>query len=403
MKRGIFLIVIILAACKGGGSSNSSAWVLLGLSPSGTASSGNSTAPPSPLPEIFPAPEPPPTLPPTQPPVTPGQPSPPTVTACTPSAELKITDITFVDANLAACIKNTGLVYARDVTSLTCVNWVKSVAGVECLSSLKKLDVSNNPITDLLPIAALTGLEELRLGWMLADVDLALLAPLVHLKSLNVSHISGFDRLPMENFPEMERFTAAYSSLTNTSAARICTMRKIKYLNLYNNQLSDVSFLADCPYLEELDLTENLLIDAGQFGSLTSLKKLTLWGNQIVTLQGISGASSLEYLVLAYNRLTSVEGLGGLQKLSALEISYNQIGSLDPLADLKNLESLGAGDNPFESLSPLGHLKKLKSLGLVSNYKLKLTTMPEIPSLKTLCIGATGRIDSIHKRIRAGS
>lgn len=383
VKRSIFAILILAVSCSKGGGSSSSALALLALAPSGSSSSGAQT--PSPLPDIFPSPQPAPVAP-SVTPITPVTPAPAPVANCVPSANLKLADITFADANLAACVKTTGFVFAREVTTLQCRNWVKSLAGLECLSSLKQLDVGNNPISDISPIAKLTDVEELRLDFMLTNVDLALLAPLVKLKSLNVSQIASFDRLPVENFPDMERFTASFNGLTTARASRICKMKKLKYISLYANKIEDIRFLADCPDLEELDLTDNLISEASQFGVLKSLKKLTLWGNRLVNLKGISDASNLEYLVLAYNQLENIEGLRGLGKLNALELSNNRIRNLEPVGDLPNLESFSAGYNPFVNLAPLGRLKKLKHLGFVANNDVDLQTMPEIPSAKRLVL-----------------
>ena len=76
----------------------------------------------------------------------------------------------------------------RGITQLSLVNEnLKKATGIEALPELTYLDLSDNPLTDLSPLSALTELQTVKLLGLPADADLSPLAALPKLKTVYVS------------------------------------------------------------------------------------------------------------------------------------------------------------------------------------------------------------------------
>jgi len=83
----------------------------------------------------------------------------------------------------------------------------------------------------------------------------------------------------------------------------IAEFKNLKRLNLYGNDLSDISFLEGLPRLTELSLTANQIIDISPLRGLTNLKVLYLTQNQISDVSPLIGLTRLERLHLGGNKI----------------------------------------------------------------------------------------------------
>jgi len=139
---------------------------------------------------------------------------------------------------------------------------LKEAGTTECdaanlkLSSLTKLDLNNNQISDIKPLESLTNLTDLRLGDnLLSDIK------------------------PLESLTNLDRLF-----LNNNRISDIKPLQSLTYLialNLDNNRISDIKPLQSLTYLAFLELDNNLLSDIKPLESLTNLNYLRLSGNPI--------------------------------------------------------------------------------------------------------------------------
>ena len=58
----------------------------------------------------------------------------------------------------------------------------------------------------------------------------------------------------------------------------------MKVLDLYNNEIYDLTNLAGCEKLEELDVSANVLYKLNGIEKLTALKRLTAYNNHITAV-----------------------------------------------------------------------------------------------------------------------
>lgn len=105
-------------------------------------------------------------------------------------------------------------------------------------------------------------------------------------------------------------------------------------LDLSDYDISDLSGIENCIYLEELNLSDNSIEKIGKMSALAELKTLYISGNQI----------------------ENIDVLGGLVKLKEIDISFNNIGDISALEHLPGLEYVNIIGNPIRDYSVINHL-----------------------------------------------
>jgi Leucine-rich repeat (LRR) protein len=88
----------------------------------------------------------------------------------------------------------------------------------------------------------------------------------------------------------------------------------------------------------------------------TQVRKLNLFKNQISDLSSIAVLKGLERLVFSNNQVSDLGSISGLKSLEYLNFANNQISDLGALESLTDLEWLDVTGNPIEDYSPLDNL-----------------------------------------------
>ncbi|MCL1475189.1 protein phosphatase 1 regulatory subunit 42, partial [Argonema antarcticum] len=81
-------------------------------------------------------------------------------------------------------------------------------------------------------------------------------------------------------------------------------LTNLTYLELYNNQITDLSGLSTLTNLTYLNLYSNQITDLSGLSTLTNLTSLILYNNQITDLSGLSTLTNLTSLHLDNNQIT---------------------------------------------------------------------------------------------------
>ena len=183
---------------------------------------------------------------------------------------------------------------------------VQSLEGVEALTALKALWVSDNCIRDITPVTRLTGL----VGFHCVGNEIEDYAPiggLVHLEDLEIG-----------NTPETEVDITLVANLTDLKAlyARGCG-------------ISDISVLSGLTQLEELNLGENRISDISPLKNMQNLTEVCLDNNNIVDISPLGNKQKLTRLNLENNQISNITPLYGLHALTDIELEGNRISDSD--------------------------------------------------------------------------
>jgi hypothetical protein len=227
--------------------------------------------------------------------------------------------VSFQDANLEDAIRHTLREWDKplstsDLAKLRILEaqkaGIRSLSGLEHAVNLKRVNLSGNEISDLGPLAGLTGLESLNLKWN------------------NVSSIAPLRRL------------------TN-----------LIYLGLEHNNISDISPLAGLTQLVRLNLGQNRIRDISPLRNLTNLEQLVIYFNDIRDVSALSGLTGLQVLNLSDNLVSNINPLvvnldrGGLKDVY-INLENNSINPDDPA--LGKFLNVGAQiDTGWQSISKL--------------------------------------------------
>jgi cilla- and flagella-associated protein len=96
-------------------------------------------------------------------------------------------------------------------------------------------------------------------------------------------------------------------------------------------------------------LTPDLILQRTKTDNLFSIKNLNLWGNELEDLSLLSKMPNLEVLSLSVNKISSLKDFATCSKLQELYLRKNNISDLTEiryLMNLRNLKVLWLWDNP---------------------------------------------------------
>ncbi|KAJ3355274.1 hypothetical protein GGF32_002103 [Allomyces javanicus] len=215
------------------------------------------------------------------------------------------------------------------------------------------------------------------------------------------------------------------ASLTNI--AFLGRFQHLEFLELYCNQISDVTPLGQLPYLFSIDLSNNKLTSFAMPSVPVNLQDLDLSRNQLMNVLDLRGHKYLRHLCLDRNLIKSLDGLqecrflthlslvnNGVQSMQGLEglpirvldLRRNRVRSLAESASLPDLEELYASHNELHGLTDLSTSHSRLSVLAVDHNLISLEAdilhLQPIPSLRALTLRGNP-LHLAHVRSRASS
>jgi len=330
---------------------------------------------------------------------------------------------TFADANLEAEVREE-LAVGPDA-ELTCglldtielLNafgaGITDVAGIQNLTSVKQLFISNNDISDLGPLSGMGTVETLFVGsnpisdlGPLSDLssllllsannsDITDLSPLSGLTSLQGLHLPGnqiSDLGPLSGLSDLESLTVAFNQIADLTP--LANLTSLRVLGIQINEVTDLTPLRNLTELTNLQAGNNDIQDVTVLQNLTNLSRLGLFGNEIADVTPLEKLTGLTRLNLGSNDITSIAPLDGLTELTFLMVSGNTLGSIDPVAGLTKLEDLRLQGTSTTSVAAVDDLLALTNLDLRENPDLSDAS----PLLSNADMGGLGTGDRVDLR-----
>lgn len=149
----------------------------------------------------------------------------------------------------------------------------------------------------------------------------------------------------------------------------ITDFQNLKWLELYNTFVDDISQLSGMKNLEILDLTGNYdLVDLEPIRDLSNLTALYLSGNRIEDYKVIRDLPLLDTLTIDSTQVTDLGFLTGMESLTSLVLTNNyQLSDLTPLSELPGLSQLALSNNSIVDFAPLENATGLTYLEISSS------------------------------------
>ncbi|XP_076980016.1 leucine-rich repeat-containing protein 49 isoform X3 [Tamandua tetradactyla] len=164
--------------------------------------------------------------------------------------------------------------------------------------------------------------------------------------------IDGEEHLRLLNF--QHNFITRIQNMSN--------LQRLIFLDLYDNQIEEISGLSTLRSLRVLLLGKNRIKKISNLENLKSLDVLDLHGNQITLIENVSHLCDLRVLNLARNLLSHVDNLNGLDSLTELNLRHNQITFVRDVDNLPCLQRLFLSFNNISSFETVSCLADCTSL-----------------------------------------
>ncbi len=161
---------------------------------------------------------------------------------------------------------------------------LENVETTECdvasqkLSTLTELNLANNKISDIKPLASLTNLTVLVLSFNQIS-DIKPLASLTNLTRLYLAKNQISNIKPLESLTNLTLLWLSNNQISDIKPLEFLTNLSVLWLS--NNQISDIKPLESLTKLTELELDNNRISDIKPLQSLANLEWLSLGGNPI--------------------------------------------------------------------------------------------------------------------------
>ncbi len=322
------------------------------------------------------------------------------------------TNLVFADQNLTDCVQ--ALIDSQDYTlveeikQLECPGKeIKDIEGIQNLSSLEVLNLSNNQIRDITPISKLGKLKQLNLqdnnlqllssiseNQLLEQVDISDNSAIICSEQTKLEQSIGEENL-IANQPCIEGMQQAQDVTFEDDNLQACIrqtaldigadhLEQIQQLKCVNHAIDNIVGINQLPNLRELDLTQNNISDITPLQGLTLLKKVLLGKNQISNAQPLIDSKYMQELRLDYNELTDIQAAQTLKALRQIHLTNNQIRDLTPLQSLTGLLELRISNNRIIDIDSLANLPKLSSLWIQGNQIADLTPLQSLQNLEQL-------------------
>lgn len=298
--------------------------------------------------------------------------------------------ITFPDPALEVAVrqaigKPTGDIYLSEVGALTILHaegrGIANLAGIENLTNLAELGLSNNQICDITPVASLTNLTKIYLYDNLAS-DITPLSNLTELEHLQIHNNQISDIGPLAGISKLSELYLGRNQISNITA--LTGLTNLTHLLLHDNLVSDVTSLTRLISLKEIWLQNNQITDISPLAELTNLNCLYLQGNHIVNITALTGLTELNKLWLHNNQITNIQPLAGLYKLNSIALGGNNISDIASLTNSTNVSELWLDRNVISNIAPLANLVGLVNVYLDVNQISDLSPLARLTNLKYL-------------------
>ena len=162
------------------------------------------------------------------------------------------------------------------------------------------------------------------------------------------------------SMPDAQLAAAIRQEIGNITTHSLLDLRDLDVSNLTGiTNLTGLEYAYNLLYFSG---GENEITDVSALANLTGLRDLRLYANQISDITPLANLKNFERLVLYSNQISDITPLANLMYLMELRLSDNQISDITALTGLKNLRDLRLGNNQISDITAIANLTNLARL-----------------------------------------
>lgn len=312
------------------------------------------------------------------------------------SALKNIQKISLIDTSVVSINSFKNLSKVNDLT-ISNAKSLQSVDGIEEMTKLVNLDLTDNGIVNIEGLNNLVNLETLDLS----NNEIVTFPSINALQKLTVLTLNNNDitylGTDLSGLSNLETFEARHNNITDISS--LDDLTSLVTLDLSYNNLGDYDLVngPDFSSLENAPNLENIYL---QFNDLTSieglrdkdipLKKLVLNDNLISNITPIANFTGLVELQLFNNNISDIDDLSGMINLIDIDLRNNLISDFTDLLTIPNVEFVNLRGNQITFIPDIKVWESIVSLNLHSNLISDTSGVEGSLSLEELIIANNG-------------
>jgi len=207
--------------------------------------------------------------------------------------------IVWNDPNLEACIRDIlgkpeGAILPEDVITVSTLTLkakqITDISALQYFTNLTDLHLTDNLITDIRPLAALTRITVLDISLNYIS-DISSLSSLKNLERLNMRSNRITDLSPIAGLTKMRVLDFVNNKVTDLSPLK--DMGKLQRLVCAANGIRDINVLAGMPYLMDVNLKYNKITDLTPVSHVSAKCLLNISGNPLEDLTPVAHVTLL--------------------------------------------------------------------------------------------------------------
>lgn len=262
-------------------------------------------------------------------------------------------------------------------------NNIEDVTPLKDLTNLKHLYISHNRIADVSSLGKLTNLVDF-------DISINYIADVSVAKNYNKMTMFNAIRNKITDISALKDVTSLLILNVKQNDVKdidcIKDLVKLETLNLEDNKnISDIKVIKNLTKLKELNLNNCGIDDADVtgdiFAGLTKAVEIDLSNNRLTSVDFLANCTEITNLYLDNNKLTNLDVLRDKTKLTAIRFSGNEVSDITPLAGHTGLTELRFSKNKVEDIAVVSAFSELGSIELNGNKVYDFTPLSGLTSL----------------------
>ena len=262
-------------------------------------------------------------------------------------------------------------------------NNIEDVTPLKDLTNLKHLYISHNRIADVSSLGKLRDLVDF-------DISINYIADASVAKNYSKLNMFNAVRNKITDISYLDTITGL--KILNVKKNNVSNIDSIKdlvgleVLNLEDNKnLGGIKVIKNLTKLKELNLNNCGIDDADVagdiFAGLNGVVEIDLSNNSLRSIDFLANCTELNNLYLDNNKLTSLDVLRDKTKLTVLRFSGNEVSDITPLAGHTGLTELRFSKNNVEDIAVVSTFSELGSFELNGNKVYDFTPLSGLTSL----------------------